>query len=187
MTTLVAYESMYGNTRLIAEAIGRGLAAELGDPAVSVRHITDVDTARLARVDLLVVGGPTHAWSMSRPSTRKGAAERAAKPNSGLTVERTGSGDGIREWVAGLPATAALPPNIAAFDTRMHAPLGLSGAASKALARRLRRSGVRCAAQPMGFYVTKKNVLEPGESARAEAWGKQLARLVTGVSDSPGR
>ena len=64
MRAVIVYESMYGNTRAVAETV----AAELGGSAVSV---ADASADDLAGADLLVVGAPTHAWNMSRPSTRR--------------------------------------------------------------------------------------------------------------------
>ena len=64
MRALVVVESMWGNTRAVAEAVARGLG---GDPTV-----IDVDQAPSTlptNVGLLVVGGPTHALSMSRRSS----------------------------------------------------------------------------------------------------------------------
>lgn len=52
-----------------------------------------------------MVGGPTHAHGMSRASTRKAAAEAAAKPVSGVTLEPGADGDGLREWF-GSPGRA---------------------------------------------------------------------------------
>ncbi len=53
---LVVFESMFGNTEAIARAVADGLGGG-------------------AEVD--VVGGPTHAFGMSRPSTRRSAAQQA--------------------------------------------------------------------------------------------------------------
>ena len=61
MKTLVIYESMYGNTRQIAEAIADTIEDAC---AVPVRAVDDGELSRAARV---VVGGPTHAFGMSRP------------------------------------------------------------------------------------------------------------------------
>src|SRR5690242_19397342 len=68
MRAVVVYESMYGNTHLIADAIGRGLVA-----AACQVDVVPVDRAgqqMLADADLVVVGGPTHAHGISRDSTR---------------------------------------------------------------------------------------------------------------------
>ncbi len=55
MKSLVIYESLYGNTRTVAETVA---AAIPGD--VSVQHVPDVDPASLSDIDLLVFGSPTH-------------------------------------------------------------------------------------------------------------------------------
>jgi menaquinone-dependent protoporphyrinogen IX oxidase len=55
MKALVVYESMYGNTHAIAEAIGRGLAR----PAeVEIVPVGRLDEVAIGASDLLVVGGP---------------------------------------------------------------------------------------------------------------------------------
>ena len=64
---------MFGNTRDIARATAEGLA-EWSDVS-----ITDVDSALLtvpADATLVVAGGPTHAFSMSRETTRHDAVAR---------------------------------------------------------------------------------------------------------------
>lgn len=165
---LVVYESMYGNTRAIAEAIAEGL----GVRAVPVAQAT---ADLLAEADLVVVGGPIHAWSLSRPSSRKGAAEAAAKPGSGLTMEPGAEGPGLREWFAAMGRCSG---RAAAFDTRMQAPAGMSGSAARKIAKKLRAHGFEIAAKPEGFYVTKANRVVDGELARARTWGRSLAAHV---------
>src|SRR5689334_20930138 len=88
MRALVVYESMFGNTQAVASAIARGLSGRMAAELVEVSDaLTNVD------VDLVVAGGPTHAFNMSRPSTRQSAAEQAVGP----LVSR---GHGLREWLA---------------------------------------------------------------------------------------
>src|SRR5690606_14826892 len=72
MRALVAFESMFGNTGLIAEAIADGLARH-GE--VETAEVGTAPVLLPAEVDLLVVGGPTHAFGMSRPGTRSSAKE----------------------------------------------------------------------------------------------------------------
>lgn len=168
MRAVVVYESMYGNTRTIAETI----AAELDAPAVPVKEATsDV----LTTADLVVIGSPTHTWGMPRASTRKAAIEGAAKPGSGLTVEPGASSIGIREWLAehGNEIHTA-----AVFDTRLKAPGLVTGRASRHIARELNRCGAAVIASPESFLVTKTNQLVAGEKERAQAWATTLARSV---------
>jgi flavodoxin len=67
MRALVVYESMFGNTQAIANAIVQGLSGRMRVEALEVGvapATIDDDVA------LLVVGGPTHAFGLSRPQTR---------------------------------------------------------------------------------------------------------------------
>ena len=175
MRAVVVYESMYGNTRLIAEAIGTGLR-----PAFDVQVITvaKVSAAMLADADLVVVGGPTHAHGMSRANTRKWAVSAAKKPVSGLAVEPDALGPGLREWFDSL---GHYPVKAAAFDTRMHGLAALTGRASKSATRLLRQHGFDVVAEPESFLVTKQDRLAPRETSRARDWG---ARLAAGVAPS---
>jgi len=167
---VVVYESMYGNTHLVADAIGRGLAAR-GE--VVVVPVAQAAPALVTDADLIVVGGPTHAHGMSRPSTRKAALDQA-KDNP---IDPSASGPGVREWLDTMPPIAA---SAAAFDTRAGvAPALLTGRASKGIAKQLHQHGFGQVVEPESFLVDKDNHLEPGEEARAEEWGARLAAAVT--------
>jgi hypothetical protein len=173
MHVLVIYESMYGNTHRIADAIGAGLEAT-GD--VRVVPVSRVTSADVAGADLVVVGGPTHAHGMSRAGTRQAAVKAAGAPASPLTVEPDAAGVGLRDWLAGL---GDYHIKAAAFDTRLDGPAALTGRASKGLARGLRRRGFEMIAAPESFLVTKQDRVEPEEISRARAWAAGLAaRLV---------
>ena len=169
MRGVVVYESMYGNTRLVAEAVGAGLTTVFD---VSVVPVAQASPAVLAGADLVVVGGPTHAHGMSRAATRKAAVEAAAKPVSPLAVEPGALGPGLRDWFGSL---GRYPVKAAAFDTRIHGPAALTGRASKGMARLLRAHGFEVVAEPESFLVTKQDRLEPQETARAREWAAALA------------
>lgn len=168
MRALVLYESMYGNTHVIADAIARGLESVAGTTVVSVSEATP---AMLRGVDLVVVGGPTHGHGMSRPASREAAVASSHKPDSGLVVEPSATGAGVREWLESLGHVDA---RAAAFDTRVNWPVILSGRAATGIAKQLRRHGFALVADPESFLVTKNNQLLPDERARAERWGRQL-------------
>src|SRR5687767_14509631 len=65
MRALVVYESMFGNTSAVATAIATGLSTRMG---VDLVEVAAAPAALDAGVDLVVAGGPTHAFSMSRPN-----------------------------------------------------------------------------------------------------------------------
>jgi hypothetical protein len=169
MRAVVVYESMYGNTHLVADAIGAGLRTVFD---VSVVPVSEVSPAVIADADLVVVGGPTHVHGMSRANTRKAAVEAADKPASPLKVEPDALGPGLRDWFGSL---GDYPVKAAAFDTRMHGPAALTGRASKGVARLLRAHGFDVVAEPESFLVTKHDRLEPHETTRAREWGTKLA------------
>ena len=172
MRALVVYESMYGNTHVVAESIARGLRAG-GEAEAEAVPIVRATPEALAAADLLVVGGPTHIHGMASERSREAAREAAAKPDSGLAMDPDAEGPGLREWFDGL----ALPAGrrAAAFDTRMHGPGMVTGRASRGIAKRLRHHGATMVAPPESFLVDKKNHLDGDEAARAEAWGAGLA------------
>ena len=162
MKALIVYESMFGNTRQIAKAIGEGLGGTVETELVEVGEAPAV----LAGVDLLVVGGPTHALGMSRPQTRESATEYTDEP----LVSR---GPGIREWLGGL--TQYKGAAATAFDTKVDKPW-MPGSASGAATRRLRKLGFDLAVPPTSFLVDGiTGPLGEGEVARARRWGERLA------------
>ena len=175
MRALVAYESMYGNTRAVAAAIAEGLR---GSYDVDVLPIGRVEHALVVDVDLLVVGGPTHMHGLSRASTRKAAADAAHRPG-GPALDPDAAGPGLREWLEELPTGGGEP--CAAFDTRLRGPAAFTGKAGSGISARLRRHGYRPVAPPESFIVDKDNHLLADELQRATEWGHRLAALRSAV------
>jgi hypothetical protein len=161
MSTLVVYESMWGNTRAVAEAVARGLGER-----VTLLDVAEAPTPMPDGVDLLVVGGPTHAFSLTRPSTRLDAIAKGAAASPGAS--------GIREWLAQLPASDHL--EVATFDTRVGKVRHLPGSAAKAAGKEVRRHHLGRLVATMSFYVDDMSgPLLDGEVERAHAWGLSLA------------
>ena len=169
MRAVIIYESMYGNTHAIAEAIGRGLARE---HEVSVVGVAEATPELLDGAALIVAGGPTHVHGMSRAQSRKAAVDAAHKDGSGLTLEAHAQGPGLRDWFGTVGRIHGCG---AAFDTRLNGPAAFTGHASKAIAKLLDRHGLTEIAPAQSFLVTKDNQLMPGEEDRAEQWGRELA------------
>ena len=128
MKALVVYESLFGNTAAVGEAIAASLA-ERG-PEIVAGPITTIRPADVEGADLLVVGGPTHAHGMSRAPSRKQAAADSNNAFEAPTVD-----PGLREWIDALPAGGGRLA--AAFDTRIDKPIFLTGSAAKGIGRRL--------------------------------------------------
>jgi flavodoxin-like protein len=172
MRALIIYESMYGNTRAIAESIGEGIRLQA---EVAVKPVGEVTREDADRADLLIVGGPTHGHGMASSSSRQSAAVRPG----GQHVEEGAMGPGIREWLDGLDAgngKAAV-----AFDTRIKAPAFLTGRASTGIAKGLQRHGFALVTEPESFLVTVGSKLADGELDRAREWGQELVGELVAV------
>ncbi|RHA37142.1 flavodoxin family protein [Cellulomonas rhizosphaerae] len=168
MTALLVFESMYGSTAAIAEAIAAGLA--------DVRVASTVCEVGLAPTSyapsLLIVGAPTHQRGMSTPRSRetaRGDVERTISP-----------GDGVREWLDEL-TTHARGLSVAVFDTAL--PGRLAGSAAHTIARRFTRAGATLVVPPESFAVTgRSSGLRPEELERARQWGRSLALFATAAA-----
>jgi hypothetical protein len=171
---LVLFESMFGNARMIAEAVADGLSSRM--PTT----ILEVGAAPIAVGDdtgLLVVGGPTHAFGLSRPGTREDATRQAG----GHVVSE---GIGLREWLTTLERGTG-DVFVAAFDTRIDKPR-VPGSAARAAEKRLRRLGFPVAVRAESFYVTgTPGPLVAGELERARSWGEAAGRQRSSESDTP--
>jgi hypothetical protein len=180
MRGLVVYESMFGSTRLIAEAIADGLGDRM---PVRVVRAAEVRPEDLTGLDCLVVGAPTHVHGLPRPSTRQGARGYLDKPENDLALEPGADSDpGVREWLDALP-TLDLPG--AAFDTRVHGSAMVTGRASRSISRALVGYGMAIVLPPESFLVDKHNQLMAGEIDRARSWGVQLSTAVFGRAPAP--
>jgi flavodoxin len=91
MRALVVYESMYGNTHVIASNIADGLRP---DYEVTLVPVAEATWDLVAHADLLVTGAPTHMHGLSSRSTRRMATQAAAKDGSGLRMATGAGGPG---------------------------------------------------------------------------------------------
>ena len=66
---IIIYESKYGNTRRVAEAIAKGMGAVSGTEAV-LCELKETDRKGLKDFDVIVVGSPNHIGTATR-SIRK--------------------------------------------------------------------------------------------------------------------
>jgi flavodoxin I len=151
MVTLVVYDSVYGNTEIIARAVGDAIPGQ-----VQVLRVGDVEATDLETVDLLIIGSPTHG---SLPTEAVQAL-----------VERIGSP--ARE---GAKAAAFDTRLTWRFLERW------GGFAAPKIADRLKEKGWTLAGTPGGFFVKglKKGPLKRGEADRATAWAQGLVESQT--------
>lgn len=181
MRALVTFESVYGNTRAIAEAVGQGLGAHHEVKVASHDQLTRED---VERADLVVVGAPTHMHGLPTSFSCKMAAK--ASEEDGVPLDPSATTDpGIRAW---LSEQAGGGRAAAAFDTRADKNPALTGSAARSIAKRLRRRGFELAVEPQSFFVDDaEGPLADGELERARAWGETVASQITSIPEETAR
>ncbi|MGQ9626995.1 MAG: flavodoxin family protein [Anaerolineae bacterium] len=146
MKVLIIYDSVFGNTEQIAQAIGNALSSQKD---VEILRVGNVNPEQLTGLKLLIVGSPTQG----------GRATPA-----------------IQDFLKKVSGTAISGINVAAFDTRLSTRLvGIFGYAAGRIADSLKRKGGTLIAPPEGFFVKgTKGPLKEGELERAADWAKQI-------------
>ena len=149
MRALIVYDSVHGNTALVAQAIGDTLAGE-----VSVRRAGEVRAAEAQAVDLLIVGSPTHGgWFTEAIKTWLDEV-----PATGLQGIRLAAFD------------TRTPPT---WLSRIF------GFAAPRIADRLEKKGGALLVPPAGFLVKGiEGPLLEGELTKAQSWAREIASLV---------
>jgi flavodoxin I len=155
MKALVVYDSVYGNTEKVAQAIGAALSSQ-GD--VKVLRVGDAKPEHLVDLDVLLAGSPTHG----------------GRPTSAM-----------RAWLKALARDSLEGIKTAGFDTRGDLSgvrsrilllfIGLFGYAAERIAAALVKKGGTQALQPGGFIVVEREgPLKDGELERAAAWAREI-------------
>jgi flavodoxin len=157
MKALVVYDSFFGNTEQIAQAIGRVLGAH-GE--AHLLRVGNVRPEHLAGLDLLIVGSPTRAF---RPSPA------------------------ISKWLKSLAPNSLEGVRVAAFDTRIALSVNsrilsvfvrLFGYAAEPIAAGLGKKGGALVILPQGFFVEgSEGPLRAGELERAAEWARQIVAV----------
>lgn len=163
---LVVFESMFGNTSRAARAVADGLRA-----AGAHVDLVDVGSAPVvlpADLDLVVVAAPTHAFGLSRASTRADAVRQGAKPEK--------AAPGVREWLQEVQVPSGRSVLVAAVDTHVSQVRWIPKSASTTILRLARRRGLTPVGRHLGLIVNDvKGPLADGERERAVEYGTHLA------------
>ena len=157
---LVVYDSVFGNTKLVAQSIADALSQIMD---VHLLPVNEVKPQYLEDIQLLLVGSPTRQFR--------------ATP-------------AIMAWIKSLERVRVDGLNAAAFDTRIpedqlksNKALNffswLIAYAADPISKGLAKKGARILTAPMGFYVSgMEGPLVEGELDRAVEWAKSLVKLV---------
>ncbi len=152
MRTLIVYFSKFGNTRKLAEAMAETMK-QAGD--TRVLDIGQLMASDFEDADLVVMGSPTHAFSL---------------PEAARTI------------LGALPLAILAGRSVAAFDTTVKLwPLRYFRASPKLLGH-LSRLGGDPIARPQTFFVKTIGPQQPGEVEllldgeleRARKWAAKL-------------
>lgn len=169
MEAIVVYESVWGNTAIIARAIAEGFG-----PEARVYATDEVPPDRLATADLVIAGSPVFAFSLPTESMRE----------SILRSETDGpppdlSHPSLRSWLDGMPAGHGFA---AAFETRIWwSPRGATGTIEKKLAN----LGYQRLLRAEKFVVRERcGPLRDGETERAYLFGRSLRAALTAQLDA---
>jgi flavodoxin I len=144
MKTLVIYDSLYANTKAVAQAIGNAMAGD-----VEVHHVSQVEAANLQGYDLLIVGAPTHG---GRPAEAVQAFFDQAPPDA----------------FAGMKA-AAFDTRLTAKWVRI-----FGYAAPRIAGRLEQGGGTLVGPPAGFFVKGRKGPLKSGELERAAVWAQGL-------------
>lgn len=161
MKAMVIYDSVFGNTAQIAQAISNGLSNAPAAPQdVELRRVGDVKPEQLAGLNLLFVGSPTRGFRPT-PATS--------------------------DFLKSIPKNALQGVKVAAFDTRfteeeinsqgflLSKLVNVFGYAAKPISDRLEKKGGELVVPPEGFYVDgTEGPLTEGELERAADWARQI-------------
>ena len=158
MKALVIYDSVFGNTEQVAQAIGKALGPS---EDVEVLQVGDVKPGQMAGLDVLIVGSPTRAF-------------RPTPATSNL--------------LKGIPANDLQGVKVAGFDTRIAVDektpailrflAKIFGYAAEPISAKLVKKGGELAIAPEGFFVGgTEGPLTEGELERAADWVKRIMAI----------
>ena len=156
MKALIVYDSYFGNTEKIAQAVTKAM-----QPAISV-DLVKIDQAQhsmLEGVDFFIIASPTRAFNPT---------------------------PAVKSFLKKIPANGLSGIRVAAFDTRirmgdnvpgfLQVMVKMFGYADKPMHDLLLKKGGQAIVPSQGFFVKdSEGPLQDGELERAEAWAKEIA------------
>ncbi len=160
MNILIVYDTVFGNTEKIAQAMGNAVKSK---SFVRVIPAAEFTAAQLAETDLLIIGSPTRQFR--------------ATP-------------AIMASIAAMPLEGIMGKKAAVFDTRINLEdikspvfrfiVKTGGFATKKIADALKKKQAAIVNEPEGFFISgdqENTVLKEGELDRAAKWAEQLISL----------
>lgn len=156
MKATIIYDSQYGHTQKIAEAIGEGLGEGLDSTVIRVQDAKADDVLR--DTDLLMIGSPTQGGWFT---------------------------ESVKSFLATLPEKSLKGKCAVSFDTStladnhgfvVGALTRLFGNAAPRIEKELKKKGAHCFDSEIFYVVGKKGPLIHGEVERARAWATRILK-----------
>lgn len=155
MNTLIIYDSFFGNTRKIAEAISQGFK----EKDCKIKHVDDFKKEDLNNIKLLIVGSPTRAF-MPSPKIKKFISSLSKK--------------NLNELFIGSFDTRADMNDVNNKIIKKMA--NIFGYAAEPINKKLVKKGASSIVRPEGFFVNDtEGPLKNGEIERAKNWAIKIA------------
>lgn len=159
-STIIVYDSVFGNTAEVARAIG---AEFEGSHKVRVVAVQDAKPGDLDGADLVIFGSPT----------------RGFRPTPAIQEFIGSTGESLRDRRVAAFDTRLDPESIQPAPLRWVVEVG--GYAAGVLQRELDQKGANKVVEPAGFLVLgTEGPLKDGEIARARDWARALAEKISG-------
>jgi len=145
---VVIYDTKFGNTERLANALAEGLKEQ--GVEVDCVKVDAVDVGRLAEYDLLLVGGPTHAFGISKP---------------------------MKDFIKKLKDLDLRGKKAFAFDTKLKSRI--AGSAAKGIEKHLEKLGMSIV-KPHSSAIVKgvEGPLEEGVEEKFRQMGAEIASLM---------
>lgn len=153
MKVFVVYDSVYGNTQKIAEAMIEGIGKER---ETVIAKAAQASAADLEEVDLIIVGAPTHGGTFTEP---------------------------VKSFLGSIPANALKGKKAASFDTSFTVEsqgafvrflMKTLGYAAPKIAKALAGKGAEVLTSEIFYVVDTEGPLKEGELERAGKWAAAL-------------
>jgi flavodoxin len=156
MNILIVYDSLFGNTEIIARQIAQGFKNQ----QVRLVHAKEATAKDVEALDLLVAGSPTHA----------------GKPSAGINDFFSRLPSGALKNIKAAAFDTGIPA--AGQKTFLRVVIKLMGYAAKHIAASLRKSGAVVLAAETFFVLDKEGPLKQGETERSMQWAARLLEKI---------
>lgn len=153
MKTIIIYDSLYGNTKKIAEAIGKVLKVS----SENIVNAKNIEIEDIKKADFLVFGSPTHG----------GWYTDAFKK----LFSKIDKGE-LKDIKTVAFSTGTTKVNEGAFIKFV---INMFGYATDKLAKELEKKGANVLAKETFLVKGKEGPLDPKELGRAKKWAEKIS------------